>query len=161
MDIKLIDNFLEKNLFSQIKNILTNDNFSWYYKSVVGHSEDRSDFFFCHLLFENEQQTSPYFSNILMPILGKLNFNYLIRAKINLYTKKEKEIKTAFHTDFSKKHKVALYSVNTNNGYTLFKNKEKVYSKENQLILFNGELEHCSVAQTDENIRININININ
>ena len=35
--------------------------------------------------------------------------------------------------------------------------KRKIYD----VILFNGELEHCSVAQTDENIRININININ
>ena len=161
MKIERIDNFLNKNIFNEIKNILTSDNFPWYYKSVVGHPEDNSDFFFCHFLFENNQQMSPYFLNILMPILGKLNFNYLIRAKINLYTKKNKEIKTAFHTDFNKKHTVALYSVNTNNGYTLFKNKEKIYSKENQLILFNGELEHCSVAQTDENIRININININ
>ena len=33
-------------------------------------------------------------------------------------------------------------------------------SKENQLIVFNGLLEHCSVAQTDEKIRVNVNINI-
>jgi hypothetical protein len=26
-------------------------------------------------------------------------------------------------------------------------------------VLFNGQLEHCSVNQTDENLRINININ--
>jgi hypothetical protein len=160
MEIKLIDNFLEKNVFNNIKEILTNDKFCWYYQSTVGNKNDYTDFFFCHFLFENDQQVSPSFSNILMPILGKLNFNYLIRAKINLYTKKDKIIKTAFHKDFNEKHTVALYSVNTNNGYTLFKNNQKIYSKENQLIIFNGSLEHCSVAQTDEKIRINININI-
>ena len=160
MEIKLIDNFLEKNVFNNIKEILTNDKFCWYYQSTVGNKNDYTDFFFCHFLFENDQQVSPSFSNILMPILGKLNFNYLIRAKINLYTKKDKIMKTAFHKDFNEKHTVALYSVNTNNGYTLFKNNQKIYSKENQLIIFNGSLEHCSVAQTDEKIRINININI-
>lgn len=160
MDYKIIDNFLEKNIFNNIKQILTSDKFCWYYQPTVGNKNDYTDFFFCHFLFENDQQVSPSFSNILMPILGKLNFNYLIRAKINLYTKKDKIIKTAFHKDFNEKHTVALYSVNTNNGHTLFKNNNKIYSKENQLIIFDGSLEHCSVAQTDEKIRINININI-
>ena len=58
------------------------------------------------------------------------------------------------------KHMVALFSINNNNGYTLFENGDKILSKENQLILFNGDLKHCSVAQTDENVRINININL-
>ena len=64
------------------------------------------------------------------------------------------------HTDTPQKHMVALFSINTNNGYTLFENGDKVASVENQLVLFDGSLKHCSVAQTDENIRVNININI-
>ena len=64
------------------------------------------------------------------------------------------------HTDLPEKHQVALYSVNTNNGYTLFENGDKAPSVENQLVLFDGSLKHCSVAQTDENLRINININL-
>jgi hypothetical protein len=27
------------------------------------------------------------------------------------------------------------------------------------MVLFNGQIPHCSVAQTDEHVRINININ--
>ena len=42
-----------------------------------------------------------------------------------------------------------------------FDNKEEeVASIENQILIFDGKLEHCSVSQTDEKFRINININI-
>ena len=64
------------------------------------------------------------------------------------------------HVDQPTKHTVALFSVNTNNGYTLFENGEKVVSVENQLVMFDGSIRHCSVAQTDENLRVNININL-
>ena len=89
-----------------------------------------------------------------------LKFNYLIRAKINLYTKKDKFIETALHVDSYDPHQVALYSLNTNNGYTLFEDGTKIPSVENQMILFDGSLRHASVAQTDSNVRVNININI-
>ena len=63
------------------------------------------------------------------------------------------------HRDFPKSHMVGLYSVNTNNGYTLFKDGTKVKSIENQMVIFDGKREHCSVAQTDTNVRVNVNIN--
>ena len=67
--------------------------------------------------------------------------------------------KTAFHVDRYDSHMVGLYSVNTNNGYTLFEDGTKVESVENQMVIFDGKRKHCSVAQTDTKLRINININ--
>ena len=65
------------------------------------------------------------------------------------------------HRDYAYPHQVALFSLNTCNGYTYFEDtKEKVPSIANQLVIFDGNRNHCSVAQTDENLRINININI-
>jgi hypothetical protein len=95
-----------------------------------------------------------------MPLISRLNFNHLLRSKINFYTKKNKFIKTAFHIDSTEKHTVALFSINTNNGFTLFKDGNKIPSIENQMLIFDGKLEHCSVSQTDEKYRININIDI-
>ena len=159
--IEIKENFLDKELLKEYQNFLMGDSFAWSYQNKVSSENDNSDFFFCHSLFTNNQQVSPHFQNILMPILGQLKFKYLLRAKVNLYTKKNKEIPSEFHIDFEEPHTVALFSVNTNNGYTLFKKSgEKIYSKENQLIIFDGSLEHCSVAQTDETIRVNINIDL-
>ena len=158
--IETIDNFLDYNTFSNIKNLLLGADFPYYYNSAVASKEDISDFYFNHVFYFNNQQQSSWFAEVVLSIIGRYGFKKLLRAKCNLYTKKEKQIPTAFHLDFETPHTVLLYSVNTNNGYTLFKSGEKIYSKENQLIVFNGLLEHCSVSQTDEKVRVNININI-
>ena len=159
--MKVINNFLKnKEVFKDIQNTLLGNTFPYYYNDNTAGPADKSDYFFSHMLYYDDQQKSSYFNRIVMPIIGHLEYTYLHRAKINCYTKKAKHIKTAMHVDLQRKHTVALFSVNTNNGYTLFENGEKVVSVENQLVVFDGSIKHCSVAQTDENLRVNININL-
>ena len=166
MKIEVSDNFIkEKNIFKGMKDLLMSNDFPYYYNNTVGDKEDTSDFYFSHRLYDNNQQTSDFFNKIVPPILDRLEFEKLYRAKVNCYTKKHKHIPTKMHTDLKVnkvplQHTVALFSINNNNGYTFFENGDKVLSKENQLILFNGDIKHCSVAQTDKSIRINININL-
>jgi len=159
--MEIINNFIQnKNIFDDIKNLLMSYTFPYYYYNQIAHEKDKSDYFFQHVLYDKDQPRSEYFYKITMPILGRLNFNHLVRAKVNCYTKKHEQIITGMHTDRPQKHMVALFSINTNNGYTLFENGNKILSVENQLVLFEGHLKHCSVAQTDKNIRVNININM-
>jgi len=159
--MKIIHNLLEPTVFKDIQNfIFKSHNFPLFYHNDVGIKGDISDFMFTHLFYINDKQNSDFMSFILNPILDKLKPKKLIRAKLNCYTKKEKHIKTSAHVDYKYPHKVALFSLNTCNGYTYFtKSKKKIYSVENDCVLFNGQLKHCSVNQTDENLRINININ--
>ena len=159
--MKVINNFLKnKEVFKDIQNTLLGINFPYYYHDSTARLADKSDYFFSHTLYQDNKQISSYFNRILIPIIGHLEYTYLLRAKINCYTKKATHIKTSMHVDLPRKHTVALFSVNTNNGYTLFENGEKALSVENQLITFDGSLKHCSVAQTDENLRVNINIDL-
>ena len=159
--MQVIENFLPQNQFLQIKDILTGDHdFPWYYTDGVAKEGIDDGYFFSHAFYDNNAQESKFFGNIVMPILGHMNFSYLIRAKANLYTKHSSQNPHDFHRDHPEKHSVALYAVNTNNGYTLFKDGAKVESIENTLLIFDGGLEHASVPQTDEKIRVNININI-
>ena len=154
----VIENFLEKETLEKIK--LEINKMHWYYLDFTAEKNDRSNFHFYHMIYENDQvESQRYFNTILMPILGRLNFNYLHRAKLNLYTKQDKQIKTGYHTDENIEHTVALISLNTNNGYTEFENKKNIKSTENTLVIFPGNLKHRSVNQTDTNTRINININ--
>jgi hypothetical protein len=158
--MKIIHNLLEPSVFKEIQTIVFSNDFPLYYQSEVGKISDKSDFYFSHLFYVDDKQNSDFMSLIVNPILDKLKPKKLIRVKLNCYTKKEKHIQTAYHRDLEYPHKVALFSLNTCNGYTYFKkSKKKVYSVENDCVLFNGLLEHCSVNQTDENLRINININ--
>ena len=163
--MQVIPNFIEDRQVQQdIKNTLTKGRqIPYYYEDYVGDESDDSDFYFVHHLFHIDDNNVPVcsqmFTRILTPILGRLNFNYLMRTKINLYTKKSKFIQTKMHIDNTQPHMVGLYSINTNNGYTLFEDGTKVESIENQMVIFDGSRKHCSVAQTDTNIRVNININ--
>lgn len=158
--MRLIPNFLNEDIFKQLQGLLLSHEFPYYYLGHTGSKHDKSDFYFEHMLYDNQQQTSPSFHNLLMPIIGQMNYNLLIRAKINMYTKKDKEIYTDMHVDHFIPHQVALFAFNTNNGFTAFEDGEKIPSVANQLAIFDGSRKHCSVAQTDENLRINLNINI-
>ena len=158
--MKIIENFLHKDLFYKLKSIVFSNSFPYYYNPYVGSPLDKSDFLFSHMLYDDKEQKSNYFDDLLMPIIGSLKFNYLIRAKINCYTIKKEFIYTEMHKDNEFDHQVALFSFNTCNGFTYFeKTQEKILSVENQLILFDGNKKHCSVSQTDTNLRINLNIN--
>ena len=161
--MQIIPNFIEdKTIQEEIKNTLIGErSIPYYYNDYIVDGNDKSDFHFVHFLYQNNthSECSPMFDKILSPLIGRLKFNYLIRAKVNLYTRNSEFIQTGMHTDTQTPHMVGLYSVNTNNGYTLFKDGTKVESIENQMVIFDGLREHCSVAQTDTNVRVNININ--
>ena len=49
--------------------------------------------------------------------------------------------------------------MNNCNGYTKFKNGEKVLSEENKYVEFNSNLEHTGSSCTDEKRRVVINFN--
>jgi len=159
---EVINNFLPDNVFAQLTNdIFNSGHFPWYYVSSVAFVDDNdSDFYFNHILYEQEKSTSPWCHKILNPLLGKLNFNNIMRARVNLYTRKAEQIPNEFHIDSSENHIVGLFSINTNNGYTLFKDGTKYQSIANSIILFDGRYHHASVPQTDEKIRVNINLNL-
>ena len=159
MSFKVINNFLEKTKIDKIENILTDPSFPWFYLNSTATLKDKSNFLFTHILYENERVTSNFYNLIVTPVLKILNKTNITRAKLNFYTKREKQIKTQFHIDRKDNHTVALFSFNTNNGYTDFKNGKKIKSIKNKLVLFPGNLEHRSVNQTDKDYRINLNIN--
>jgi hypothetical protein len=57
--------------------------------------------------------------------------------------------------------KTAIYYVNTNNGYTLIDSKKriKVGCEANKILIFNSNIEHAMVSQTDTSRRVVINLN--
>tara|TARA_Y100000004_G_C8895752_1_gene404077 strand:- start:96 stop:572 length:477 start_codon:yes stop_codon:yes gene_type:complete len=156
--MKVIDNFLSDNVADQIENSIIQDNFPWYYtgKGVYNFNV----YFFSHSLLD-EGKKSDYADEILLPLVSKLDGEKLLRAKINCYTKTENYTHYPYHldNDDDKDIKVAIYYVNTNNGYTEVKDKGKVESVKNRLLLMNGDEQHKCTNQTDTDLRVNININ--
>lgn len=158
--MKVINNTLKKEDLSVLKNTINAIDFPWYYSNYQVTEKKDSSFLF-HSFFHSNSINSKYFF-IVKPILKILNCVVIINIRANLLLKRS-EFKSSYHTDkwgFNKpKHKTAIFYVNTNNGYTLFKNNKKIECVENKLIIFDSKLSHKAALQTDEDKRIVINFN--
>ena len=164
MDYKIIPNFLPEKYFKYIFTTLLKDGLiPLFYRDTIASSSDTSGFFFSNLVsVENNIQCSNSYYKIILPLLHHINPKYVYRTQINCFIKNPNPIFSSPHIDRETPHNVCLYSINTNNGYTILDpkgQKIKVPSKANQALFFNGLIEHQAVTQTDENVRINVNIN--
>jgi|TARA_R100001460_G_scaffold84524_1_gene125855 hypothetical protein len=160
---KVIDNFLDKTIFKEIqKGILENSYFPWYfseYNDYFGEKGlDKSKYI--HTFYENNNSNSKQY-NLLLPIIEKLKCLSLIKIKINSTNYSNKIIEGTYHIDNEYKGtKTAVYYLNTNDGYTKFKkNKKKINSVENRMIVFDSNLEHLGTNTTNAKRRVVLNIN--
>ena len=155
--MKVIKNYLEESVFKEIEKIVFSGYFPLYYTNCLAGLNDKSDFVFTHYFFIENRKNSDFMDSVVLPILKNIKYKKLLRVKLNCFTKKNKHIYSKIHTDQKDKHKVAIFSLNTCNGFTYFKeNNKKIKSVKNQMLLFDGSKKHASVNQTDTNLRMNI-----
>jgi len=158
---KVIDNFLPKENFLKIKNVLMGKEFPWFYLPDISHKDVISNgpmFYMQHLFYKHEPNSS-FFELIRTNLLDFIDIKALIRVKANLYPNQNIKKLNEPHTDFNYSHKGAIFSINTNNGGTLLKDGTKIDSIENRILFFDPSEEHDSENCTDQKIRVNININ--
>ena len=87
---------------------------------------------FVHIFYREDNFNTDY-KELLRPILNKLNPTAIHRIKANLLTKTHNIIEPPFHTDHTSKNVLSsILYINTNNGYTGFKD-QKSLSIENRL----------------------------
>jgi hypothetical protein len=152
------ENFLEELVFLSLQEKLMGSNFPYYMqKGVADYGDD--DFYLCHRVYENGEPMSELHKICKNDIFSKLNIGVLLRSKVNLYPKTENVKEHDYHTDYPFKHKTALLSINTCDGYTILEDGTKVNSVANQLVLFDGSTPHASTSCSDQPCRVNIIFN--
>jgi hypothetical protein len=163
INYKVIDNFLPKAEFNEIKNTLMSDMFPWFYndnkvsktENVLfedGEDGSKYNFQFTHTFYGNMYPQSNYCFELFSPMLEIINPKALVRIKSNLTPPTPKKIIYGYHTDLPntpKNLKTAVYYVNTNDGLTLFKDGPTVESVENRLLIFDSDLLHTGTSSTD------------
>jgi len=166
MKYEIIKDLLPPTHFNNIYNFLIechNPIPWWEYSNEVAYDGDDSTFFFLRKIYPFDNFFSKEYFKIIVPILYHSSIYYPHRIRCNCYIKQPNPIKTAPHIDMpGVQHKVFLYSVNSNNGYTILDpggENIKIPSVANQAIYFDGDIKHQAITQTDTNIRVNININ--
>lgn len=158
--MEIIDNFLKKEDFGSVKDNLLGYHFPWFYsKKTIDENEDLFSFQFFHIFYSNYSVQSQMFS-LIYPVIEKINPLALIKVKANLGTITDSQRMGGWHCDFEGiSCKTAVYYVNTNNGGTRFEDGTFIDSVENRLVVFDNEMRHTSVSQTDTQVRSVININ--
>ena len=160
MSVKIIDNFLPKEEFNKLQNIIIGSNFDWYYNNYIDYeNKPNKQFQFIHFFFNNNWRGSNF--HLIEPILNVIKPFSLVRIKGNLLTKTDNTIINEFHKDFENINNLTtgIFYINTCNGYTLFKDGTKVESIANRFVSFDSQLEHTGTSCTDENTRVVINFN--
>lgn len=153
--MKVIDNFLEQDKFNYFKDVITSEYFPWYFNhnKVNDFNKKLDDFQFVNTFKDGNS------ANHLIDIFAnKLKVKKFLRAKLNLTTRTSKIFKFDYHNDSDYDCNIAIFYINTNNGYTYFENKKKVMSKENRLVTFDNKLKHYGTTSTDTKTRIVLNL---
>ena len=171
MDVKTIQDFLPKQSFNQLSQIIFAPIFPWYLTTSVASpylksKENSKLFYMSHLVYEKEKyvKVDPNDQTIIDLLLEKLapeegNLQ-LIRMKINFYPNTTELHEHDYHRDFEYSHMGAILSLNTCDGYTKIRETDtKYHSWANTLLSFNPSEDHCSTTTTNAVGRFNININ--
>lgn len=154
----VVDNFLDTEYFNCLKNTLMGSSFPWFFQPTVAEHERATDFYFTHIIYDNNTINSNFYDSLNI-LIDKLQINSLFRIKANLYPNLNKEIINLSHVDSPTTHKGAILYINTNNGYTILNNSIKIKSIENRILFFDPSVPHQSTHCTDKKNRININFN--
>jgi hypothetical protein len=163
--VKITKNFLDKDYFNEIYNVVSSNSFSWYYNNIFEKTrpEINNDYNFqlTHTLYSKGNTNSQFF-NLFQPLIDLIDPFLLVKLKINLNPKTHTNIEHGMHTDFNEKDKnitSGLLYLNTNNGYTRFETGEKIQSVENTFIEFDNNINHTGATCTDTYRRLVMNIN--
>ena len=149
MKYKIEDNFMDRILFSSVKDTLTGDTFFWFYNDFINY-RPCDGYKFTNEIIKDSNLTNYYllnYLNMIKPALEKIPHKKLHSVRFNLFLK---TIKPEKHTinNHKKNTKVSiLFANNTDGGIEI--DNAFIKSTENQLISFDSNVEYKVVTPTD------------
>lgn len=164
MNLKIIDNFLDFKNFQIIQDAIYGADLPWFQNRYLVYENEIEEnntwnWQLTHTFYNQNMPRSDKFF-LLEPIITRLNPGALVRVKANLIPRTDKIIVHPYHVDIDNfKGKTAVYYINSNNGYTLFKDGSNVESIENRMVIFDSILEHTGTSCTNARNRCVINFN--
>ena len=173
MGHEVIDNFLSPEKFTEIQKVIMGPDFNWNYSYNIAEGEGiENEDYFIHLFYMGLVEKpklnkdgipippeKSFFYKDIEPLLEKLPIETLIRAKANLYIRREKLVHHKDHVDTKFPHKGAIFYLNDNDGFTVLEGGTEIESRANRVLLFDPSKPHHSTSCTNDKRRVNININ--
>ena len=159
----VIDNFIDKQSFQNLQNVMFGGEFCWVYNGAIDYEDDEDKFQFTHIFYNPSNGVNSQYYGILSDILNKIKPKEIFRIKANLLTKTSEIEVNSFHNDIDDlgilPWTTSIFYMNTNNGYTRFKKGGKIKCVENRMVIFPADLEHSGFSCTDEQRKVVVNFN--
>lgn len=161
-EIQVVDDFLPKEDFEKILNVVATKDFPWYISDSSDYNNDGNTQLF-HILYNNNIPFSKHFE-VFNPLYHKLNIFSLFKVRL-IATLKYNGIDNKFHSDTENipvnNVYTAVYYLNDNDGGTEFEDtKNIVHSKENRVVIFPSQLKHRTIKhKVDIPFRYVLNVN--
>ena len=165
MSYKIIPNLLPEIQFKGLQHYIMSNNFPWFFvKKLNVHQtddKDNNEFYLNKVIYNDANNVRDNYSfNMFQPLVNALKIKTLCRIHVNCYIKSNELIEHTPHRDQLFPCKAAVFSLNTCNGYTYFKEEDKkVASVANRIAHFNSGKDHHSTTTTDQRVRVTLNIN--
>jgi len=194
-NVKIIQNFLQEELYYRLYGAINRSNLNWcigeelyeddillrkgsykesQYKSIIEsngfyETDNRFDiqnvimFRDNHNICARELNESPIFWEVLEYINDVIKIKVPLRMKLNMTFCNDVNRVNGFHTDIphlkDTPHKTAVLYLNDNNGGTLLEDGTFIKSEANKFVMFDGNINHAPVTQTDTKKRFVLNYN--
>ena len=151
--MKIIDNFLNKEEYNNIVNIIADKEFPWYVSDMSDYPDDDNTQLY-HVLYNNNIPYSDYFKDFQI-FYDKLEMFYLFKVRaIATLQKRNDEKSNIYHTDIENVGildtcTTAIYYLNSNDGGTQFEKDDSIVeSVSNRMVIFNSTMKHRTVKHT-------------
>ena len=152
--VKMQDNVYPEEEFNRIQHEIMGSEFPWYLQESGVSSNVKNGgygFQFTHQLCDVDGNVS-FYNNLFRNLYMRLGIKRLLRSKLNLLYKTDKIHEfQPFHIDLSENNPpwtTSIFYINTNNGYTLFKDGTKIESVANRIVEFDGHTAHTGSTHT-------------
>jgi len=171
--IYVIDNFLPIMEFDKLNMMMTASSIiPWRLSAIVSSHlwstsiSAQHNIQFMHMFLDTKRGNDPMINQntyeLIEALVNKINPDEWYRIKMNLNLPTAQILEHGMHTD-NPTHRedayTAVFYINDNNGYTIFKNGNKIQSVSNRLVVFPANLEHSGTSCTDASMRLVINFN--
>ena len=170
--VSIQDNFLDPQQFFELQKLVCSAEFPWYWQPNVAYDVIPDDLLECdkldnwqfsHMFYWLDAPQSSFYPNIRI-LLDAMqpNISALMRVKANCNPVTEEPIEHGYHRDMNEKiidNTTAIFYLNTNNGYTKFKDGTVVDCVANRLVTFPNTMEHTGATCTDQKQKVVVNIN--
>lgn len=151
--------YLELDFYKNMQFVFLGDNFPWYLKKETDLRDVKKDYFFTHIIYQNNIAHSSFYNFVQLNLLNFMRIQSLIFVKaIMLPSNKDTKL-IEIQNEFDFSHKQAIYFVNTNNGNILLQDGTKIKSKENCLLLTESSNKYISENCTDVKAKVIILVN--